>query len=104
MRASRTLLSRGRLRSGSQQAAYLRPAAAASPTSLLLGPEPDEAAPRVEERPGKAHPAADVGLGLAPTSIYPWYRWHVTAAYGLFALGAARFLARQQGAAARESA
>ena len=23
----------------------------------------------------------DVGLGLAPTSIYPWYRWHVTAAY-----------------------
>ena len=38
----------------------------------------------------------DVGLGLAPTSVYPWYRWHVTAAYCVFALAAARFLRRQQ--------
>ena len=38
----------------------------------------------------------DVGLGLAPTSVYPWYRWHVTAAYGVFALAAARFLRRQE--------
>jgi hypothetical protein len=30
----------------------------------------------------------DVGLNLAPTSIYPWYRWHVTTAYGAYALAA----------------
>ena len=27
----------------------------------------------------------DVGLQLAPTSIYHWYRWHVTVAYGVYA-------------------
>jgi hypothetical protein len=27
----------------------------------------------------------DVGLNLAPTDVYPWYRWHVTVAYGLYA-------------------
>ena len=30
----------------------------------------------------------DVGLQLAPTSIYHWYRWHVTVAYGLYAVTA----------------
>jgi hypothetical protein len=30
----------------------------------------------------------DVGLQLAPTDIYPWYRWHVTAAYGMYAVAA----------------
>lgn len=30
----------------------------------------------------------DVGLQLAPTSIYHWYRWHVTVAYALYAAGA----------------
>ena len=30
----------------------------------------------------------DVGLQLAPTSIYHWYRWHVTLAYGLYAVAA----------------
>ena len=28
----------------------------------------------------------DVGLQLAPTDIYPWYRWHVTVAYGIYAV------------------
>ena len=27
----------------------------------------------------------DVGLQLAPTSIYHWYRWHVTVAYAFYA-------------------
>jgi hypothetical protein len=31
-----------------------------------------------------------VGLDLAPTSVYPWWRWQATAAYGLYA--AALFL------------
>jgi hypothetical protein len=26
-----------------------------------------------------------VGFNLAPTSVYPWWRWQVTAAYGLYA-------------------
>jgi len=30
----------------------------------------------------------DVGLQLAPTDIYHWYRWHVTVAYGLYAAAA----------------
>jgi hypothetical protein len=30
----------------------------------------------------------DVGLRLAPSSIYYWYRWQVTAAYGLYAVTA----------------
>ena len=30
----------------------------------------------------------DVGLQLAPTSIYHWYRWHVTVAYDIYALAA----------------
>lgn len=30
----------------------------------------------------------DVGLQLAPTDIYYWYRWHVTVAYGLYAMAA----------------
>jgi hypothetical protein len=30
----------------------------------------------------------DVGLQLAPTDIYFWYRWHVTLAYGLYAAAA----------------
>lgn len=31
----------------------------------------------------------DVGLNLAPTGIYYWYRWHVTAAYFVYAIVAA---------------
>ena len=30
----------------------------------------------------------DVGLQLAPTSVYHWYRWHVTVAYGVYAVAA----------------
>ena len=30
----------------------------------------------------------DVGLQLAPTSIYHWYRWQVTGAYAVYALAA----------------
>ena len=30
----------------------------------------------------------DVGLQLAPTSIYHWYRWHVTGAYAVYAVAA----------------
>jgi hypothetical protein len=26
-----------------------------------------------------------VGFNLAPTSVYPWWRWQVTAAYGCYA-------------------
>jgi hypothetical protein len=37
----------------------------------------------------------DVGLGLAPTSIYPWMRWRVTAAYAVYAIAAAIFLWRR---------
>jgi hypothetical protein len=29
---------------------------------------------------------ADVGLQLAPTPVYPWWRWHVVTAYLAFAL------------------
>jgi hypothetical protein len=34
----------------------------------------------------------DVGLGLAPTGIYPWLRWQVTAGYDAYALAAAAFV------------
>ena len=27
----------------------------------------------------------DVGLNLAPTMVYPWWRWQVTAGYGVYA-------------------
>jgi hypothetical protein len=37
----------------------------------------------------------DVGFNLAPTSIYPWYRWHVTALYAVYALGAIWVLSRK---------
>lgn len=41
----------------------------------------------------------DVGLGLAPTSIYAWLRWQVTAAYVAYAIGAYLFLrSRRNGA------
>lgn len=35
-----------------------------------------------------------VGFNLAPTSVYYWYRWHVTAAYCAYATGAAWYLGR----------
>lgn len=38
----------------------------------------------------------DVGLGLAPTSVYAWLRWPVTLAYVAYALGAAAYLRRQK--------
>jgi hypothetical protein len=34
----------------------------------------------------------DVGLGLAPTDIYPWLRWRVTLGYDAYAIAAAAFL------------
>ena len=37
----------------------------------------------------------DVGLGLAPTSVYPWLGWEVTAAYVLYAVAAAVYLRRR---------
>ena len=37
----------------------------------------------------------DVGLQLAPTSIYHWYRWHVTVAYAVYAAGAIWCLSAQ---------
>jgi len=27
----------------------------------------------------------DLGLNLAPTMVYPWWRWQVTVAYGIYA-------------------
>ena len=36
-----------------------------------------------------------VGFNLAPTSIYPWWRWQATAAYFLYALALLTVLARQ---------
>ncbi len=27
----------------------------------------------------------DVGLNLAPTMVYPWWRWQLTAGYGMYA-------------------
>jgi hypothetical protein len=38
----------------------------------------------------------DVGLQLAPTSVYHWYRWHVTVAYGAYAAAAIWCLTREQ--------
>lgn len=38
----------------------------------------------------------DVGLGLAPTSIYAWLRWQVTAVYAAYAIAAAIFLATRK--------
>ena len=38
----------------------------------------------------------DVGLGLAPTSIYPWLRWQVTFAYDVYAIAALLFLRSQR--------
>jgi len=36
----------------------------------------------------------DVGLGLAPTDVYAWLRWQVTAAYVVYAVGAAAMVKR----------
>jgi len=44
----------------------------------------------------------DVGLQLAPTSIYQWYRWHVTAAYGLYAIAAISCLSVRRAGTARD--
>jgi hypothetical protein len=38
----------------------------------------------------------DVGLNLAPTGVYYWLRWQVTAAYDAFAIAAALFVWRQR--------
>jgi hypothetical protein len=37
----------------------------------------------------------DVGMGLAPTDIYPWLRWQVTLAYLIYAIGAAAIVRRR---------
>ena len=34
----------------------------------------------------------DVGMGLAPTSVYPWLRWQVTIAYDVYAIAALIYL------------
>lgn len=34
----------------------------------------------------------DVGMGLAPTSVYPWLRWQVTIGYCIYAIAAALYL------------
>ena len=39
----------------------------------------------------------DVGMGLAPTSVYPWLRLQVTIAYALYATAAILFLQRVKG-------
>jgi hypothetical protein len=44
----------------------------------------------------------DVGFQLAPTSIYHWYRWHVTVAYGLYAVAAIWCLTLQQAGTASD--
>jgi hypothetical protein len=41
---------------------------------------------------GAAITVFDVGLGLAPTAVYPWWRWQVTLAYAAYALGAVALL------------
>jgi hypothetical protein len=37
----------------------------------------------------------DVGFGLAPTDVYAWLRWQVTAAYGAYAAAAIALLRRR---------
>jgi hypothetical protein len=46
----------------------------------------------------------DVGLQLAPTSIYHWYRWQVTIAYAIYAAGAILCLSVQPGTAGDSNA
>jgi hypothetical protein len=36
-----------------------------------------------------------VGFNLAPTSVYPWWRWQVTAIYWGYAMGALWILSRK---------
>ncbi len=43
---------------------------------------------------GAAITVLDVGLRLAPTTVYYWYRWQVTAVYAVYALSAAWWLGR----------
>ena len=45
----------------------------------------------------------DVGLQLAPTDIYYWYRWHVTLAYGLYAVAAIWCLSLTSAGTAQDS-
>jgi hypothetical protein len=44
---------------------------------------------------GAVHVILSLGFNLAPTDIYYWYRWHVTAAYCAYALIAVLFLSYQ---------
>ena len=37
----------------------------------------------------------EVGFNLAPTRVYPWWRWQVTAAYWVYALVALLLLRRK---------
>jgi len=43
---------------------------------------------------GAAITVLDVGFRLAPSGIYSWYRWQVTATYVAYALAAAWWLGR----------
>ena len=36
-----------------------------------------------------------VGFNLAPTSVYPWFRWQVTGAYWVYVLGALWILSKK---------
>ncbi len=36
-----------------------------------------------------------VGFNLAPTSVYPWWRWQVTAIYWVYAMGALWILSKK---------
>ena len=38
----------------------------------------------------------DLGLNLAPSNVYYWLRWQVTAAYGIYAITCAYLLKRSQ--------
>lgn len=44
---------------------------------------------------GAIHIVLSLGLNLAPTNIYYWYRWHVTGAYCAYAAAAFLYLSRR---------
>jgi hypothetical protein len=41
----------------------------------------------------------DVGLGLAPSPVYPWWRWQATLVYGIYAVIGIAAMQRDRGSA-----
>ena len=45
---------------------------------------------------GAALTPLDVGLNLAPSPVYPWWRWQATTAYAIYAAGGCLLLLRAE--------